>query len=905
MSKNKKKTKNVVKSVAFNQRYSVLEKLTQLKKEKAKINAAEKQKRVENQLIKDSYLIDEILFKKYKSRYEGLTSVEAQEKIEEFGLNVIESKDKNPLLHQIKEAVINPFNVVLIIVALITFITDVVIATEKDYATFILITSTIIISTIISLNQSMKSDKAAKELKNMISNKIDVYRDGQIKQINVSDVALGDIVKLSSGDMIPADVKFLETKDLFIDQAALTGESAPVEKYANWKKAGTITDLQNIGLMGTDVVSGSARAIVINIGEDTYFGNMAKSLDEVNEQNSFEKGVNLISMLLIRMMCIMLPVILAINLFTKADVWDSIIFAITIAVGLTPEMLPVIMTSTLAKGAVVMSKKKTIVKRLSAIQTFGQMDILCTDKTGTLTQDEVILEKYMDCFGNENKESLRLSFLNSYFQTGLKNLIDVAVIKRACKDGIDSIKEEYTRIDEIPFDFVRRRMSVILKDSNDNSILVTKGAVDEIMNNCTYIQTEQGNIALTDELRKQAYQTYQLHNDDGLRVVAVAKKENFDSEKGFSVEDEKEMILVGFIGFLDPPKESAAKAIEALNNHGVRAVVLTGDSEGVAAHVCKKVGINSDVVISGTNIDTYSDDELKDLLDEVNIFAKLSPIQKQRVVRLFQEKGHTVGYMGDGINDSPALKQSDVGISVDTAVDIAKETADIILLEKDLNVLDEGVVNGRKTFTNVLKYIMMATSGNFGNTMSVIIASLFLPFLPLLPIHILMQNLLNDLAQIGMPFDNVDDDYIVSPKKWDTKTIQRFMFIFGPISTLLDVCCFLVLWFIFKYNTVEQSMLFQTGWFAFGIISQTLIIHMIRTHKLPFVQSKPSKQLVISTLSIVLITLILTFTNVSYYLQLMKLPLYYMSWLLILMIGYSLIIEVFKKIYVKATGEWL
>ena len=616
-------------------------------------------------------------------------------------------------------------------------------------------------------------------------------------------------------------------------------------------------------------------------------------------------GIDDVSKLLIKFMVVMLPIILAINLFTKGEWWASVIFAITIAVGLTPEMLPVIMTSTMAKGAVDMSKKKTIVKRLSAIQTFGEMNILCTDKTGTLTEDEIVLEKYMDVSGNENIRILKHAFLNSYFQTGLKNLIDVAIISRAEKEKLNILKEKYVREDEIPFDFSRRRMSVVLKDENGKRQLITKGAVDEIMSICSYIDINGNAEIMTEELRKKAYSIYEKHNNDGLRVLAVAQKNNIHGVETFGVQDESNMVLIGFVGFLDPPKESAKQAISALKRHGVDTVVLTGDSEGVALNVCKKVGIKVANRLTGKDIENMSDNELKEKVKTCHLYSKLSPIQKQRIVRIYQENGNTVGYMGDGINDSPPLKQADVGISVDTAVDIAKETADIILLEKDLNVLEEGVINGRKTFTNVLKYIKMATSGNFGNMLSVIIASIFLPFLPLLPIHILIQNLLCDFAQIGMPFDNVDKEYIEKPKKWNTKDIKQFMFAFGFISTILDVICFAILWFVLRFNTEEQSALFQTGWFAFGIISQTLIIHMIRTHKTPFVKSKSSKQLLISTLTITIVTLVITFTNIATIFDLRKLPYEYMLWILVLLCIYVVFIQIYKKIYLKKNKKWL
>lgn len=859
----------------------------------------------EKKLRKYSKADQNEVLKEFNTSVKGLSIVDIEERLDEYGKNTIEVENNNTWFKKIKDAVINPFNIVLILVAIVTFITDVIIPVKKDYATFVLIVSTIIISAIISLNQETKSDNAAKKLKKMISNKIDVIRDEVQVLVDVENVVPGDIVKLSSGDMIPGDVRFLDVKDLFVDQASLTGESNPVEKFSKYEDSDSVTDIQNIGFMGTNIVSGSATAVVVATGSETYFGSMAKSLYSVNEKNSFEKGIDNVSTLLIKFMLIMLPIILCVNLFTKADWWDSLIFAITIAVGLTPEMLPVIMTSTMAKGAVDMSKKKTIVKRIAAIQTFGEMNILCTDKTGTLTEDEIVLERYMDVEGNENLRILKHAFLNSYFQTGLKNLIDVAIISRAEKENLNILKEKYVREDEIPFDFSRRRMSVVLRDENGKRQLITKGAVDEIMSICSYIDINGTAIKMTEEHRKKAYEVYEKYNNDGLRVLAVAQKNNIHGVETFGIGDESEMVLIGFVGFLDPPKSSAKQAIEALRKHGVDTVVLTGDSEGVALNVCKKVGINVTNRLTGRDIENMDDEELKKRVPSCHLYSKLSPTQKQRIVRLYQELGNTVGYMGDGINDSPPLKQADVGISVDTAVDIAKETADIILLEKDLNVLEEGVVNGRKTFTNVLKYIKMATSGNFGNMISIIIASIFLPFLPLLPIHILIQNLLCDFAQIGMPFDNVDNEYIKYPKKWNTKDIKSFMFAFGFISTILDMLCFVVLWFVLKFNSVEKAALFQTGWFAFGIISQTLIIHMIRTHKVPFIKSRASKQLIISTLSIVAVTLLITFTDIATIFDLSKLPIQYMLWIVILLITYGVFIQVYKKFYIKKNKKWL
>ncbi|MBQ1827506.1 MAG: magnesium-translocating P-type ATPase, partial [Erysipelotrichaceae bacterium] len=680
------------------------------KKQKKKFDIiSEKQKLVDANLRVGSLLPIEELYQKYNSSDEGLSIVNIEDLLDEYGENRIDLGDENTLWKQLRDAIINPFNIVLLVVAVISFVTDVMLPAKKDYATFILIMSTVIISAVISFVQSARSDSAAKKLRNLITNKIEVIRDGVQQTVEVEELVPGDLLKLSSGDMVPADVRFFETKDTFVDQASLTGESNPVEKFTTAKGIEPITELPNIGFRGTNIVSGSAMAIVLSTGDDTYFGNMARSLVAVNEKNSFEKGIDEISKLLIRFMLVMLPIILIINLFTKDNLWDSIIFAITIAVGITPEMLPVIVTTTMARGAVEMSKQKTIVKRLSAIQTFGQMDILCTDKTGTLTEDEIVLEKYMNVNGEEDTRILKHAFLNSYFQTGLKNLIDIAIINRADREKMNIFKEKYVREDEIPFDFSRRRMSVVLKDDEGKRQLITKGAVDEVMSCCSFIDLGNEVVELTDERRKKAYAVYEENNRGGLRVLAVAQKNNVHDIYTFGVGDESDMVLLGFVGFLDPPKESATEAIAALKRHGIETVVLTGDSEGVALHVCERVGIEVGEMLTGREVESFNDEKLKERMVNCHLYAKLSPLQKQRVVRLYQEMGKTVGYMGDGINDSAALKQADVGISVDTAVDIAKETAGIILLEKDLNVLETGVTNGRKTFTNVLKYIKMAT----------------------------------------------------------------------------------------------------------------------------------------------------------------------------------------------------
>lgn len=836
---------------------------------------------------------------------DGLNGEQIEERLEKYGKNVINIGNQNSIFSRIREALINPFNVVLLAVVIVSYFTDVVIAETPSYATIVMLIIIVLISSITSFVQSQKSDSAAKALQAMIVTKVNVIRQGKKMQINIDDCVPGDLVILGSGDLIPGDVRFIETKDLFVDQAQLTGESNPVEKYSVYKESDNVTDLNNIGFMGCDIVSGSARAIVLATGNNTYFGNMSKTLKSTNEKSVFDKNMESITSLLIKFMLVMIPVIFASNYFTKNNLLDSIIFAITIAVGIMPEMLPVMMTSSLAKGAISMSKKKTIVKHLGSIQTFGEMDILCTDKTGTLTQDEIILEKYLDASGKEDLRVLRHAFLNSYFQTGLKNLMDRAIISRGEKEGLDYLKKSYVREDEIPFDFSRRKMSVVLRDRKLKRQLITKGAVDEIIANCAFVEIDGEVKQMNEELMKKAYKISEDNGKEGIRVIAVAQKNEIPDVDEFSSEDEKDMVLLGFIGFLDPPKESAVTAIEALKNNGIKTVVLTGDSKEVAINICNRIGIDTSYAYSGFEVEMMNDGQLKNACKKAQLFAKLNPLQKKRIVETYQSLGHVVGYMGDGINDAPPLKQADVGISVDTAVDIAKEVADIILLEKDLNVLDEGVIEGRKTFANMNKYLKMAISGNFGNMISVLIASLALPFLPLKPVHILVQNILNDFAQFGMPYDNVEKEYIEKPMTWDIASLKQFMIYFGLTSTLLDILCFAVLWFVFGFNTLEKAEAFQCGWFMFGVISQTLVIHTIRTHKLPFISGKASNQLIISTLAVVIITLFIGLSNFAYILDMNPLPYTYIIWLAILMVVYLLVAQIMKNIYIKRFKKWI
>lgn len=867
------------------------------------------QHRHESEVLLKKFAFTDVssLFSAFNSTDQGLTHQQAEEQLEEHGKNIISTGKKETPLHRLFTALINPFNLVLIGIALIQIFTDVIFAEKPDFITIIIILALVLFSSLLAFFQDGKSNKAAESLSKMISNKAHVYRDGQLIEILLEDVVPGDVVCLSAGDILPADVRFLTTKDAFIAQAALTGESNPVEKYAILPEDENIslTDYQNIGFMGSNMVSGIATGLVLATGNHTYFGSMAESLTGARSKNSFERGVDSVSNLLIRLMLVMVPIVFLINGITKGDWFAALLFAISIAVGLTPEMLPVIMTSTLAKGAISMSKHKVIVKSLSAIQTFGEMDVLCTDKTGTLTEDKIILEKYMNVHGDDDIRVLRHAYLNSYFQTGLKNLIDVAIILRAEKYDLPAIRNRYQRVDEIPFDFERRRMSVVLQDDTGKRQLITKGAVEEILSISSYIELDGQVVPLNDQARQMAINTYQSHNTDGLRMIAVAQKNEVPGIDIFSVEDENDMVLIGFIGFLDPPKESAATAIETLKDHGVRTVVLTGDSEGVALKVCKKVRLDVSVHLNGSDVEQLTDEELLKAVETCNLFSKLSPAQKQRVVVALQTNGHTVGYMGDGINDAPPLRQADVGISVDSATEIAKETSDIILLEKDLMVLEEGVIEGRKTFGNIVKYIKMAASGNFGNMVSVMVASIALPFLPMLPLQILVQNLLCDFAQLGMPFDNVDPAYLKKPRKWETRSIKSFIAYMGPVSSLFDILCYWVLWSVLKANNIAMAPLFHCGWFVFGTVSQVLIIHMIRTEKIPFIESRASKQLNISTILVTIVVLIIAFTPLSIGLDMMTLPLSFLPWLILLLVGYSLATQFVKLIYIKKFGEWL
>lgn len=789
---------------------------------------------------------------------------------------------------------------------MVLFYTDVILPPVPSYANIIVILVLVFTSTLLEFFQEFKSNKAAQKLKEMVATQTTVLRNGKKVKVLNKDITIGDIVILSAGDMIPADLRILESKDLYVGQSSLTGESDAVRKVQETEndEIEFITDLDTICFMGTNVISGSAKAVVIKTADDTYFGKVSHTLSSGKPKTAFEKGVENISKLLMKFMLVMVPITFLLNVW-KHDTLTAFTFAVSIAIIITPLLLPVILSSGLAKGAVNMSKKKTIVKRLESIQSFGGMNILCTDKTGTLTEDKIVLEKYLNINGEEDYSVLKQAFLNAYFQTGLKGSIDEAIINKANERGIaESVSNDFKKVDEIPFDFTRRRLSVVVTDGKKKE-LITKGAVEEILSISSFVEYNGKVSPITNEIKSNITKIAKDLNKQGLRVVAVSKKYDIDDIKSFNVSDENRMILTGFIGFLDPPKESAKEAILKLNESGIRVIVLTGDNAEVTKCVCDKVDINTSKIIIGSEIDKMSDIALKRIMKNVNVFAKLSPIQKARIVRLLKDAGNTVGYMGDGINDSPSLINSDIGISVDTAVDIAKETADIILLEKDLKVLLEGVKEGRKTYANLIKYIKLATSFNFGEVVSVIIASVLLPFLPETPIQLLVEGLIYDFGQLTLPFDNVDKEHLNKPKKWNTNSLKRFMLVMGPVSTAFDMLVFAIMWFGFKLRT-NNIALFQTIWFTYSIVSNLFGMHIIRTNKRPFVDSHASKSVYISSISISVLAIFVPYTILGKAIGLVPIGFdYVLVFMIIMPLLYCLIAQKVKKWYIRRYKEWL
>ena len=876
----------------------------------------------------------ETLLIQYDNSLSGYDEDKVDEMRDQYGANIITKQKKASVFSRLWDAFINPFTIVLFALAGLSFVTDVIAAApgDKDMTAVIIVVTMVIISGMIRFVQETRSGGAADRLGEMVETTAAVARcyetegsDEPItkkKEIPLDEIVVGDVIHLAAGDIIPADLRILQAKDMFVSQSSLTGESEPIEKFGAplTGKPKNPLDLNNLSFMGSTVISGSATAIALAVGDDTVLGGIAGQLQEKTPPTSFEKGVSSVSWLLIRFMFVMVPIVLFVNGFTKGDWLQAFLFAISVAVGLTPQMLPMIVSANLAKGAVSMSKKKVIVKEINAIQNFGAMDILCTDKTGTLTQDKIILEYHLDIHGNSDERVLRHAFLNSYYQTGLKNLMDISIIERAREENVVENEGSYIKVDEIPFDFNRRRMSVVVSDRNGKKQMITKGAIEEMLSVSAFAEYQGVVEPMTDAIRQEIINTSNRYNADGFRILGVAQKTNPSPVGAFSVADESEMVLIGYLAFLDPPKESAADAIASLHEYGVDVKVLTGDNDAVTKSVCKQVGLSSDRILLGADVEEMDDEQLKVAVETTEVFAKLSPQQKARVVTALRENGHTVGYMGDGINDAAAMRVADVGISVDTAVDIAKESAKMILTEKDLLVLKNGVIEGRKIYANIIKYIKMTASSNFGNMFSVLAASAFLPFLPMLPLHILLLNLIYDISCITIPWDNVDEEFLAIPRKWDASSIGKFMAWIGPTSSVFDITTYALMFYIIcpamcgglKFGQIADPAmreyfiaLFQAGWFVESMWTQVLIIHLIRTPKLPFIQSRASLPVVLLTFAGIAVLTVIPFTPFGTAIELAALPPVYFAWLALTVVLYVLLATVVKMIFIRRYGELL
>ena len=858
----------------------------------------------------------------------GLEPGKVEENRSEYGSNKVTREKKKTLPQRLAGAFINPFTAIL-------FSLFGCVPKDFDCLTVVIILTMVFLSGTLRFVQESRSGNAAEKLLAMITTTCTVTRKGQeMAEIPLDEVVVGDIVHLSAGDMLPADVRILDAKDLFVSQASLTGESEPIEKIPMVNETrDAITDYTNIAFMGSNVISGSASAVVVTVGDHTLFGSMASEVAHEAVETSFSKGVNAVSWVLIRFMLVMVPLVFVANGITKGDWLSAFLFGISIAVGLTPEMLPMIVTTCLAKGAVSMSKKQTIVKNLNSIQNFGAIDILCTDKTGTLTQDKVVLEYHLNVNGEDDLRVLRHAYLNSYFQTGYKNLMDVAIIQKTEEEEADDpqlvdLSEHYVKVDEIPFDFARRRLTTVVQNRDGKTQMVTKGAVEEMLSICSFAECDGKVRPMTKELKSRILATVDDLNEKGFRVLAIAQKSNPSPAGAFGVTDECDMVLMGYLAFLDPPKESTADAIKALKAHGVTTKILTGDNDKVTRTICKQVGLKVRNMLLGSDLENMSDQELAKAAETTDVFAKLTPDQKARVVSVFRENGHTVGFMGDGINDASAMKSADIGISVDTAVDVAKESADIVLLEKDLMVLEEGIIEGRKTYANMIKYIKMTASSNFGNMFSVLAASALLPFLPMESLQLIFLNLIYDLSCTAIPWDNVDEEFISVPRKWDASSVGSFMMWIGPTSSVFDWMTYIFMYFVFcplfvsrgvLYNDLASHFagadlvrmqtayvaMFQTGWFIESMWSQTLVIHMIRTPKLPFIQSHASAPLTLMTFTGIGVLTIIPFTTFGRMLGFVALPTAYFAYLIPCILLYMVLATSLKKAYVRHYGELL
>ena len=858
---------------------------------------------------------------RFSVKEEGHNKESAASVREKYGDNEIDYGTKKPLWKIVVEAYFTPFTLVLFALAIVSFLTDFILVPveEQEVLGPIIIVVLILLSGTMTLIQTLRSNRSLENLESMVEVTSAIKRDGEYREIRTEDIVLGDWVRLSAGDMIPADIRLVETKDLFISQTSLTGESYPVEKRAEIKitEVTNETAYETLAFTGTEVVSGSAQGIVVKTGNNTLFGDIADELAHEDPETSFDIGIKNTSLLLVRFMVIMAVIVILINGLTKDDWLQALLFGISIAVGLTPEMLPMIVTTNLVKGANDMAKEGTIVRNLHGIQNFGAIDLLITDKTGTLTQDNIILQSHLNIEGIESERVLRHAYLNSKYQTGLGNLMDKAIITAAKKE-LDIEGFNYTKVDEVPFDFERRRLSVVVEDQTGKTQLITKGAVEEMLDACSFVDYEGKVHEFTDERRAFVINQVAKLNKKGLRVLGVAQKTNPPPVDEFSVKDETDMVLIGFLAFLDPPKESTKEAIQALKDHAVDVKVMTGDTELVTIAVAEQVGLPTDRVISGEKLLNKTNEELKIIVEEHDLFVKLNPTQKSKLVTILRGNGHVVGFLGDGINDSPALRASDVGISVDNAVDIAKESADIILLEKDLMILEKGILSGRKIFGNTMKYIKATTSSNFGNVFSVLLASLFLPFLPMLPIQLLFLGLIYEISSMSIPWDNMDKEYLYKPKKWDASGIRKFMIWFGPTSSIFDMTTFFLSFFLIaptvaggsfaSLDLPQQALfiaVFQSSWFLISLWTQTLVLHTLRTPKIPFFGSNASFIMTTITSLGIIIGSVAPYTKLGDLLGLAPLPTSAWWMLAGTVIAYLVLVQIVKKFYIRKYGELL
>ena len=842
----------------------------------------------------------EEVLKEYNTSENGITENKVTELLEKNGPNVVVKNEKKSRLYFLFNSFKDKFIIILIVLAVINYFLS-------DALSTYIILGIAVISALIRYFQDYSVYKFNQELKAKMYTTTNVVRGGKEKEIRVEKVVPGDIVHLSAGSMIPADIMLIDSKDLFVNQSVFTGESVPVEKVAqSTNDAKEIFSISNVCLMGSSVVSGGATGVVIDTGFTTYLGRMSKEVETKKEPTNFEKGMNNITKMLIRYMIVVSVAVFVIYGFIRKDWLEAILFALSVAVGITPSMLPMIVNVNLTRGTKVLAKKKTLVKNINSIQNLGAIDVLCTDKTGTLTEDKIVLQKYIDVNGNEDTSILEYAYLNSYFGTGMKNLVDRAIIIYGNEKNVKEIVNDYTKIDEIPFDYTRKRMSVVVKSNKNNGYrMFTKGALEEILKVCTKVKYNGHVNELTPEMVEIVEQKAKEYAVQGMQVIAIASKREYRGVNVFNVSDEANMTFIGFVAFLDPAKKDVKSTLKKLKNIGITTKILTGDNPYAANNICNLVGLENKETLLGTDIDKMSDEELAKKVEEVNVFARMNPLQKERVVKQLKNNGHVVGYMGDGVNDSPSLHIADVGISVNTATDIAKEAADIILLERSLKVIYEGMLEGRRVYGNIIKYMKMALSSDFGDVFSIVIASIFLPFLPLLPIQMLLQDFLYDISQIAIPYDDVDKEFLEKPKKWSTKGISKFMNVMGITSSLIDVLAFLGFWFLFGYNASKETF-FQTAWFVECLISETMIIHYVRTAKRPFIESRANKWLTLGTFGTIIGTILtpLLLHNIpSFHFEI--LPLKYYGFVILLLAIYSVLVEIIKKIYIKKNGEWL